>query len=82
MSKDLSNEPSGVMQLADNRVLIVEDEVHRAMRLLTIAPNGALVEHNDANEQLTKSFDNKLSDLEAALLIIEVMSMPQLHTQT
>ena len=59
-------EPSGVIQLADNRVLIVEDEVHRAMRLLTIAPNGALVEHNDANEQLTKSFDNKLSDLEAA----------------
>ena len=59
-------EPSGVIQLADDRVLIVEDEVHRAMRLLTIAPNGALVEDNDANEQLTKSFDNKLSDLEAA----------------
>ncbi len=59
-------EPSGVIQLADNRVLIVEDEIHRAMNVLTMAPDGSLIEDKDADEQLTQSFDNDLSDLEAA----------------
>ncbi len=59
-------EPSGAVQLTDGRVLIVEDEIHRAMNLLTIAPNGSLVEDKGANIEITKSFDNDLSDLEGA----------------
>lgn len=57
-------EPSAVFQLYDGRVLVVEDEEHRAMNILTIADNGSLVENAAANLQLTKGFDNKLDDLE------------------
>lgn len=57
-------EPSAVFQLYDGRVLLVEDEEHRAMNILTISPNGSLIENSDANLQLTNGFENKLDDLE------------------
>ena len=57
-------EPSAVFQLYDGRVLLVEDEEHRAMNILTISSNGSLVENADANLRLTNGFDNKLDDLE------------------
>lgn len=57
-------EPSAVFQLYDGRVLLVEDEEHRAMNILTISPNGSLIENADANLRLTKGFENKLDDLE------------------
>ena len=57
-------EPSAVFQLYDGRVLLVEDEEHRAMNILTISPNGSLVEDKAANLRLTEGFERKLDDLE------------------
>lgn len=57
-------EPSAVFQLYDGRVLVVEDEEHRAMNILTIAPDGSLIENKAANLRLTEGFERKLEDLE------------------
>lgn len=57
-------EPSAVQQLPDGRVLVVEDEVDRAMNLLTIADDGTLVEDSAADLRLTRSFGRRLNDLE------------------
>ena len=57
-------EPSAVFQLNDGRVLLVEDEQHRAMNILTISANGSLVENKAANLRLTEGFERKLEDLE------------------
>ena len=57
-------EPSAVFQLYDGRVLVVEDEEHRAMNILTISPNGSLIEDKAANLRLTEGFERKLDDLE------------------
>lgn len=57
-------EPSGVNQLADGRVLLVEDEEHNAVNILTISANGSLIEDEAANYQITNGFKNKLDDLE------------------
>ena len=57
-------ELSAVQQLPDGRVLVVEDEEHRAMNILTISPEGSLVENKAANLRLTEGFERKLEDLE------------------
>ena len=57
-------EPSAVLQLEDGRVLLVEDEEHRAMNILTIADNGSLIENKASNLRLTEGFERKLDDLE------------------
>lgn len=57
-------EPSAVFQLNDGRVLLVEDEEHRAMNILTISSSGGLVENKAANLRLTEGFERKLDDLE------------------
>lgn len=57
-------EPSAVLQLPDGRVLIVEDEEHRALNILKISDNGSLIEDKAANLQLSQGFEHKLDDLE------------------
>lgn len=57
-------EPSAVQQLPDGRVLVVEDEASRAFSVMSIAPDGSLVEDKAADARLTRSFGRKLSDLE------------------
>jgi len=57
-------EPSAVQQLPDGRVLVVEDEEHRAMNILTVEPDGSLVENQVASLQMTRGFGRKLNDLE------------------
>lgn len=57
-------EPSAVFQLPDGKILVVEDEIASAMSILTIAPDGRLLEDKAANQKLIKSFGQKLDDLE------------------
>ena len=57
-------EPSAVLQLSDGRVLIVEDEEHRALNILKISENGSLIEDAAANLQFNQGFEHKLDDLE------------------
>lgn len=57
-------EPSGVQQLPDGRILVVEDEAKRAMSIMTLNPDGSLVEDNAASVRLTRAFGRKLTDLE------------------
>lgn len=57
-------EPSGAVQLADGRVLVVEDEAKRAFSLLDFK-NGSLHENEAADKALMAAFDRTLSDLEA-----------------
>ena len=57
-------EPSAVQQLADGRVLVVEDEASRAMSVMTIAEDGSLVENASADVRITRAFGRKLNDLE------------------
>lgn len=57
-------EPSGAQQLPDGNMLVVEDEAKRAMNILTVAPDGGLVENAISNLRLTRSFGRELNDLE------------------
>lgn len=57
-------EPSATLQLPDGRVLIVEDEEHRALNILKISDNGSLIENADDNLKLSQGFEHKLDDLE------------------
>lgn len=57
-------EPSGAQQLPDGSMLIVEDEAQRAMNILTVGPDGGLVENTIANLRLTRSFGRELNDME------------------
>lgn len=57
-------EPSGAVQLADGRVLAVEDEAARALKLL-VFKNGSLHENAAADAELLASFNRELGDLEA-----------------
>ncbi|SFA53434.1 hypothetical protein SAMN04487972_1112 [Paracoccus halophilus] len=57
-------EPSAVQQLADGRVLVVEDEASRAMSVMTLGEDGGLIE-NPANDlRITRAFGRKMNDLE------------------
>lgn len=57
-------EPSAVLQLPDGRVLIVEDEEHRALNIMKISENGSLIEDTGAKLTLSQGFEHKLDDLE------------------
>lgn len=57
-------EPSAVQQLADGRILVVEDEAAHAVSVMDIAPDGSLIENAAADVRLTRAFGRKLSDLE------------------
>lgn len=57
-------EPSAVQQLADGRILVVEDEASRALSLMSIGPDGTLVEDPAADLRLVRAFGRKLNDLE------------------
>ncbi len=57
-------EPSGVEQLPDGRLLLVEDEATRAINLLTIADDGSLIEDAFTDLKLTREIGRRLNDLE------------------
>lgn len=57
-------EPSGVQQLPDGRILVVEDESSRAFSMMTLQPDGTLLEDASTDTRITRGFGRKLSDLE------------------
>ena len=57
-------EPSAVQQLADGRILVVEDEASRAISIMSLAEDGSLVENASTDLKITRAFGRKLSDLE------------------
>ena len=58
-------EPSGVQQLADGRLLVIEDEPEYPLHILKPTKNGKLIENKSLNILLRIAFSNKLDDLEA-----------------
>ncbi|MDO4683619.1 MAG: DUF3616 domain-containing protein [Lautropia sp.] len=59
------HEPSGLKQLPDGRILVVEDEASHAFGLLTLPRDGgAPTTDTSANQRLIDSFERKLNDLE------------------
>lgn len=58
-------EPSGVQQLADGRLIIIEDEPERPLHILDIDANGNMTENKSLNLLLQIAFSKKLDDLEA-----------------
>lgn len=60
-------EPSGVVQLTDGNILIIEDESKANLSIVNIDSNGYLNEINKLNMPKTtkKIFKNQISDLEA-----------------
>ena len=61
-------EPSGVQQLEDGRLLIVEDEPTRALSIVEFRPDGSLAENVALDNRLLSSFRRKLNDLEAVTM--------------
>lgn len=61
-------EPSGVQQLPDGRLLVIEDEPERPLHILKPSNNGELIENKSLNILLRIAFSNKLDDLEAITL--------------
>ena len=57
-------EPSGVEQLPDGRLLIIEDESTRALRIVRLREDGSIEENRILDEFLIGSFRRKLNDLE------------------
>ena len=57
-------EPSGVEQLPDGRLVIIEDEPSRALRIASLREDGSIMENRILDELLIKSFRRKLDDLE------------------
>lgn len=57
-------EPSGVQQLSDGRILVVEDEAKRALSVMSLGEDGTLVENPSLDLMLTRSFGRPLNDLE------------------
>jgi len=58
-------EPSGVIQLDDGRLLVIEDEPERPLHILKPEKNGQLIENKSLNLLLRVAFSKKLDDLEA-----------------
>ena len=58
-------EPSGVQQLADGRLIVIEDEADRPFHILDLKDNGRFVENKSLNMLLRIAFRKKLDDLEA-----------------
>ena len=57
-------EPSAVQQLPDGRLLVVEDEATRSLSLMSIGPDGTLIEDSVADLKLMRGFGRQLNDLE------------------
>lgn len=57
-------EPSGVTQLRDGRLLVVEDEPKHAFGILSFDKYGKLITNSPVNTKLTRDFKTKLNDLE------------------
>ena len=57
-------EPSAVQQLPDGRLLVVEDEATRSLSLMSIGPDGRLIEDSVADLKLMRGFGRQLNDLE------------------
>jgi len=58
-------EPSGVQQLADGRIIVIEDEPERPLHILKMDNNGKMTENKSLNILLRIAFSKKLDDLEA-----------------
>ena len=61
-------EPSAVQQLPDKRLLVVEDEASRAFSIVSFRADGSISENTLLDNQLLKSFNRKLNDLEGVTL--------------
>lgn len=57
-------EPSAVQQLADGRILVVEDEADRAMNILNLSGEAGVTEDHAAGLRLMRGFGRLLNDLE------------------
>jgi hypothetical protein len=64
-------EPSGVVQLPDGRLMVVEDESKRAFRILSAMQDGTLVANQLLDTRIIKSFGRKLDDMEGLSLDAE-----------
>jgi hypothetical protein len=53
-----------VEQLPDGRLVIIEDEPSRALRITSLGDDGSIVENKILDDLLIKSFHRKLDDLE------------------
>lgn len=58
-------EPSGVQQLADGRLIVIEDEPKRPLHILKPTKDGRMSENKSLNMLLRIAFNKKLDDLEA-----------------
>lgn len=58
-------EPSGVQQLEDGRLIIIEDEPERPLHILKLDATGELKENKSLDVLLPLAFSKKLDDLEA-----------------
>ncbi|MEE9327403.1 MAG: DUF3616 domain-containing protein [Cocleimonas sp.] len=58
-------EPSGVQQLADGRLIIIEDEPQLPLHILDVDENGEMTENKSLNLLLQIALNTKLDDLEA-----------------
>ncbi len=58
-------EPSGVQQLTDGRLIVIEDEADNPLHILNLKKNGELSEDKTLNLLLRVAFRSRLDDLEA-----------------
>lgn len=58
-------EPSGVQQLDDSRLVIIEDEPENPLHIVSIGNKGELVENKYLNKLVRQTLDVRLNDLEA-----------------
>ncbi|MCK5726461.1 MAG: hypothetical protein KAH22_06520 [Thiotrichaceae bacterium] len=58
-------EPSGVQQLGDGRLVIIEDEPENPLHLVSIDSSGKLVENRYLNKLVGQTLDVTLNDLES-----------------
>lgn len=61
-------EPSGVQQLKDGRILIIEDEPERPLHILNVGSSGELKDNKSLDLLLRVAFSQKLDDLEAVTI--------------
>ncbi|MEE9352183.1 MAG: Pycsar system effector family protein [Thiotrichaceae bacterium] len=58
-------EPSGVQQLSDGRIIVIEDEPEQPLHILKLDADGKMIENKSLNMLLRIAFSKKLDDLEA-----------------
>jgi hypothetical protein len=61
-------EPSAVQQLDNGKVVVLEDEVSRALNLLTLDSDGSLVENSIRDQELNSQLRQDFDDLEGIAL--------------